>query len=317
MKKFIVALLATLLFSSANACDFCNNLNGINPHYNENNNLKIHFLSQRSTFVSTGTVDEPYMLAKGGWPGSVNGILHHPGKAAGRESRKTIEVAYQHHMFDDWLFTTSIPFTISEVISTETNSSYGFGDVAILIECVLPLVQQDAKSITVVTGAGIKLPTAKNSFVASDGKRFDPHLQLGSGSTDLLLSAKLISQLGEWTFAFGGFGRMSTSNSYRDRVGNSLSLSLVASHDLYRKNSSLFAVIGSLGLRTELSARDKVGGSIDNDSGFANTYGIVGAQLVYSWFRFDVSVLAPMIQNRSAMFSQEKVRILGGIQFEF
>jgi hypothetical protein len=319
MRIYLLLLLTVVIVQAASACDFCNNLHGINPLYNENNRLMIHFLSQRSTLPAVAANDaEMSAVAKSVLPQSGDGIQHHGEAGGGTETRKTIELAYQYHLFTDVLVTASIPFTMTEMTSSQSASSQGLGDATLLALYVLPLDDgEEEKSITVLLGGGIKLPTGKSNFTHADGTRYEQHLQLGSGSTDFILNSIVISQFAKWTFAFDAFGKINSSNSFNDKTGNSLSLSLLASHDLYRKNSSLFAIIGTFGIRTELSARDKVAGAIDGDSGFANTYANLGAQFVYDWLRLDISLLAPFIQNRSERFAQEKARLLGGVRFEF
>lgn len=318
MKTLSIFLLAVTVVQSTAACDFCNSIHGINPLYNENNKLMIHFLSQRSTLPAAAVKDEQMTaLAKTFALHSPNKVPHHGEQGGGTEMRRTIELAYQYHLFTDLLVTASIPFMMNNLVSLSNVSSQGFGDAMLLAHYVSPLEEEEDWSITLLLGGGIKLPTGKNSLTHADGTRFAQHLQLGSGSTDFILSSTLIAQLAKWTLAFDAFGKMTSSNSFKDKVGNSLSLSLLASHDLYRNNSSLFAIIGMFGIRTELSARDKIAVVIDEDSGFANTYANLGAQFVYDWLRFDVSLLAPLIQNRSATFAQEKARLLGGVRFEF
>jgi hypothetical protein len=311
----LVVAVATLLYRGV-ACDFCNSLNGINPYYSEDDKVMIHFLSQRSVSSLEGQPHHTSSLAKTSHPNALNGI-HHGGEEGTTESRTTFELAYQHHLSDNVIVTAIIPFSRTSVASSESITSEGFGDATVLSHYRIALHDDDEQHLMLLVGGGVKFPIGKADLQSASGKRLESNLQLGTGSTDVVLNTTLIVQYGLWTLGFDAFGKINTPNTFGERMGHSLSLSLLASHDLYRKNSSLFALIGTAGLRTELSARDRKGGIVNHASGFANTYGYLGTQVVYDWIRFDLSCLLPLIQNRSTKMPNESIRILGGVCFEF
>nr|MBP6672780.1 hypothetical protein [Bacteroidota bacterium] len=89
------------------------------------------------------------------------------------------------------------------------------------------------------------------------------------------------------------------------------------SHDLYRDNSSLFALLGIAGVRVENAGKDRILGTTDPSSGVQSLYLNVGGQLIFDVVKFNASLLQPILQKRPSGGADEGSRLYLGMQFEY
>jgi len=299
---------------------------GINPNYNGADKIMLHFLLQHSYYTPSGDTSLPFgsKLAAGGYGvsplGVPSGFYHFGGEGTepAYETRRTFEIAYQHHFSDHLMATVMLPYAISDLESGESRVSVrGFGDPTLLAHYILAdMISPDIPS-TLLIGAGVKLPLGQHTLRDARGTLLDPRMQPGSGSVDALANVTAMAQFGGWTTAIDAYGKLNTANQSGDRIGSSLAVSATVNHDLLRSNQDLFAVVGIAGLREEMAGHDRIAGEIDERSGFTTTYGSLGAQVVYDAVKLDLTVLLPLHQNRSSGEPMERPRILSGLRYEF
>lgn len=323
MKRYIIALVSLLLVAggSARACDFCNCLSGINPYYDDSDKLLLHYLLQRSS-TQNGMDATQWFNAKptmGGLPGQtvyhmLPGMGISDGSIPSTETRSTLEFAYQHHFSEHWMATALVPLSYLDIQSGRVLTIAAFGDPSLLVHYVMRDILPVNSTLQI--GAGVKLPLADHQLRDGYGTLIDPRMQPGTGSVDFDLNAVATAQFGTWTVGIDAFGRLNGANREGNRLGNALSISATVNRDIVRDNESQFAVVGIVGLRGELAAKDRIEEEIDPDSGSAATYGSLGGQLALGSVRFDLSFFVPIYQHRSD-HEPERTRILSGVRYAF
>lgn len=311
--RFIL-IVGFLLTESSIACDLCNCLRGINPYYTTSNGLSLHMLMQRSRHHHDEK--EAALVADGPVLMNESNGLHHVENPSGVERRTTLELSYQHHLSEDLMATILTPYSFASLESPDPVSHNGMGDVTLLSHYIATTELADEWTGRFIIGGGVKFPTGKNSFRDPLGNRLDPHLQLGSGSTDVVLNGTFIVHHNAWSLALDAYGKLNTENKHGERLGNSIAGSIGASRELFRDNSAVFGIVGLASLRGEHAAKDVLNGIRDASSGFTSFYTNVGGQVYFQFLRLDVSLLIPVSQSRATGVPEEETRVLTGVRFE-
>ncbi|MFZ4621314.1 MAG: hypothetical protein ACOYNS_12210 [Bacteroidota bacterium] len=311
------------LFVRANACDFCNCLYGINPFYNDKNKIAFHYLSQHSSIapssVQNGTPAASFQQSGYG-RNSVERIMHGTPSSTGpglTERRQTIEFSFQQYVSERIFITALLPLTSIEITSNSSRTIMGNGDISIISRYIITDMLMDDEGFTLAAGAGIKLPAGDHSSKESDGTLLDLREQLGTGTTDGIATVLYITNVGTFTVGLDLTAKINSQDANGSRIGHSVSLNSYLSHDLYRVNSSLFALLGITGLRIEFAEKDRIKGIIDPSSGVRSIYVNIGGQLVYDVVKFNASLLIPAAQHRPSESADEGIRIYLGAQFEY
>ncbi len=314
-------LLVVLFFASTVqvfACDFCNCLMGINPYYSSSNALHVSMLFQHSTTPPEEAApgDVPQLMRS--VPGEVlsPASVTHGGAGGSSETRKTIELAYRFHLFDDLLISCLAPYRMTQVSGGESFSANGFGDITVLAHYVARPHLWDRAPVTLLLGGGVQLPTGSSTRTDPAGDLVEPDVQPGSGSVNYIVSSTMMVQPGPWTFVLDVYGKLNARNSRQDKLGNSLAITAGASHELTRDNSSLFAIVANAGLRGETASRDRVAGVLNPETGSTSLYGNIGAQVFFGILRLDVGVLIPISQDRPTGAPDEDTRVVSGLRLE-
>lgn len=233
------------------------------------------------------------------------------------ERRLTFELSYRHHLTRNIIVTGLLPFTVSRVESAGTLSVRGLGDATLLGHYIFSDLFSERTPSTFLVGAGVELPTGNNNLHDDHGELIDPRFQPGSGSVDVVGNLLLTVPVGRWVLGFDGYGKLNNGNGRGDRIGNSLSLTGTASHELYRNNPSNVALIGVVGVRAEFAGKDDVAGLPDPTSGSSVLWGNVGTQFVVGSLKVNVTGLIPLAQDREAGGADERVRFSAGVGYEF
>lgn len=144
-----------------------------------------------------------------------------------------------------------------------------------------------------MVGGGIKLPTGKFEYGYTDAE-VNPNFQLGTGSTDFLLSAihtvrykkiGLNTELG---------GRISTKSNSHYRFGNRISTSLTA---FYTKNWGHLSIMPNIGSTIDYGFKDHKEGVLNSQTGGYTLLGSLGIQAYYKAFTAGFTFQEPLAQN--------------------
>lgn len=317
MTKFILifAIGACLSPHVLYSCDFCSCLSGINPYYNGKNRVAVNFLSQRSFLPPILPTPTNTLQTKHIQPATTMHGGHGASPFPTTETRRTLEVMFQHHLTERFMLTTLVPFSTLSVEQGSLFSVSGIGDVSLLAHYVFEFDWFERS--TILLGGGMKMPTGLSNLTDASGKRFDTRFQSGTGSWDFILNPILLLSQSGFTGALDLFAKFNTGGATGDRLGHSLSATATLSHDVFRNNASQTALLGILGTRLETKTQDWISSQFDVHSGFTSLYAQVGGQVVFYFFKLDFLVLVPVHQSRSTLAMQEQTRFFTGARVEF
>jgi hypothetical protein len=325
MKRIFFTLsFIALSFQSALACDFCNSLLGINPYYNGKNRLSVNFLSQRS-FIGA-PIAQTANSANNNSAGKINSLplLMHGGHSARqsevRETRQTVELAFQYHLYERLMLTAAIPISSLSLRQGSSMSVSGVGDATIFAHFVSqPSWLESFSSLpaTWLIGFGVKTPTGLNDLTDANGNRVDTRFQSGSGSWDYLLNTLLSMQNGRFIFTLDALGKLNSANALGDRLGHSFSTTATVAREIGRWNEQGSALIAIVGGRYEAKSQDWIAGRYDSESSFRAIYAQVGAQIAFQFIRLEGFVIVPIHQARAQFAPNEQTRFLTSARVEF
>jgi len=289
---------------------------GINPFYMSSNNIALTFMHQRSVHTAAVTTEVVSPVPSSNAPGLVSpSHVHHGGSEAGVstvEYRRTAELGYQMHFGDEMLVTALMPFSSVTVESQSRLTVMGNGDLTLYGQYILR--GEPGGRFTALLGGGVQFPTGRTDARDDNGTLLDYRLQPGNGSVGFILATTGFYQNESWTIALDLFGKLNRKNSAENRMGHALAVGLVGSYELYRDNPSLFAIIGSVGFRSEASSQDVLDGIADGRSGSTVHYLNCGVQFAYDVLRFDLRSLIPLYQRRPEGGADENARLVAGMR---
>lgn len=316
MKRYILipAILLLAIVQPSLACEFCQCLLGLNPLYSSSNTLALHLVHQRWTYAQGGDPGTPHSKRAFGSSSFLPALMHqdHGDDDLPRsETRRTLELAYRHHITPDILAVAILPYVMSTETGEHTTTAEGIGDPMLLGYYVVRGEVASGVPATLLVGGGATIPAGR--YKTADGLPGNPHLMPGSGSVDLLVNTTGTLQAGGWTFGADLFGRFATSNRFDTRLGPSGTVSLSVNRDLLRDNEEEIAVVGIAGARGEISGDDRIEGTIDAGSARRVAFGMLGGQVVMGSWKLDLSLLVPVARaGESAVHREDPRFVVGG-----
>ncbi|MFN4146923.1 MAG: hypothetical protein ACK4GN_13950 [Runella sp.] len=135
----------------------------------------------------------------------------------------------------------------------------GLGDVTVLANYNLFNTFWDStntRSMThsLLVGGGIKLPTGRFQYDIGDMTQVaNPNFQLGTGSTDFLISALYSMRFGNWGWNTDATYRYNTTNANRYRFGNRLTLNSLL---FYTQSIGNMMLMPNAGVYVEVAGYD-------------------------------------------------------------
>lgn len=145
---------------------------------------------------------------------------------------------------------------------------------------------------SLMIGGGVKLATGKFEY-GYEGE-INPNFQLGTGSTDFLLSVIHTIKMHDWGLNTEIGGRISTRSNDKYRFGNRINGSLTA---FYSKSWGLFSIMPNAGAIVDYGFRDIKEGVRNSQTGGVATLANAGVELYYSRFNLGLSYRLPVYQN--------------------
>ncbi|MDP4198674.1 MAG: hypothetical protein Q8922_10080 [Bacteroidota bacterium] len=197
----------------------------------------------------------------------------------------------------------------------------GLGDISLLARYnVLSDRTCGSACIASITG-GVKL--ANGSTGLRDGEMpADPDVQLGTGTTDLLIGAGYLRGFEDWSIGANvlagirGFGPGASGHLY----GNNLNYDVTARYRISNawSHSSDIPVFAALGVRGEWRGYEVQDGQRIDNSGGDVTYVAPGLQVFFAdRIALDATVWLPFVHALNGDQIGETIKILAGIQAGF
>lgn len=318
----LIALAAIAASGSARACEFCNCLLAINPHYTSADRIVLTVMRQleRRASLTTGTSGrhDPLLrpLAPGAFGGSAPRLYH--GTADATTAVTTFELAAEYHLGANVMITALLPVGVVDVRGDAPYAVRGLGDPMVMAHYIMPADLGAGSRMTVLAGAGFDLPIGAADLRTPDGDRLASGLQPGSGAADVLATLRASVQTGRWVFAADALGRIATGdNDFAERRGASADFTATASHELYRSNQDGLGVVGTVGVRGETTAADRGAAGADNTSKHTSAFVHVGGQILYDHLRLTASASIPAFESRASGEDRNVARIAAALAWEF
>jgi hypothetical protein len=195
-------------------------------------------------------------------------------------------------------------------------NQYGLGDISFLVR-VKPIVEHDLESTYILSIAGgVKLATGKTDGHDNLGELLDAHVQLGSGSTDLLLGASGFAGVDRFAFIVNLLGGFSGKGANGHRFGNSLNYDVTARYRIWPDDYEFPEWFGVLGLSGDLRGDEETNGVKDPDSGGHVVYLSPGLQvMVTPGITLDLVFQQPILHQLHGRQLGEDYRLMAGVQF--
>lgn len=281
-----------LLLVSTNllACDVCNMYMSINPNDYKNTISLVHRYRQAG-----GTITG---FSNSGNPFIKHDLTNIPVDTDVREVFKSYELWGRFFLGKKWQLNASVSFADNYYYqNNEINQNVaGVGDMILLANYQVLSTISSTDSIKfrnrLLIGGGVKLPTGAFNKTYVDGYEtkiaegrgatfiqvpnviLDPHIQPGTGSTDLLLNAEYMMRLKNSGVSFINTYRISTTNKNSFRYANRYNAMANIFHIFKLKKLAVMPHIGAYG---EMADNDRDNGEIYLSSGgksFFTTYGL-------------------------------------------
>lgn len=256
MKKISIALLASMLFLKAAACDICGGgMNNMNPYL---------FPHLSKSYIGLSYLHNHYRLNE---DGTVSNQYNNSFVVTGQYTIKTrLQVL------------VLLPFQ-SNTISTTSSSmnAQGLGDITFLVN-YLAIQKNIGKTRHVISaGAGIKLPTGEYN-PSKTGEIANQNFQLGSGSKDVLTNLVYRFNVGNFSLNTVGAYKYTTANKEGYRYGDVVTAGATAVYVIQKEGFSLAPYLQAV---NENHYRDAANHVLQNHS---------GGNVLYTGAGLDVSV---------------------------
>ena len=291
--------------SQINACDFCLASQGISP------------LEAGS---SGARVDLRYLHV---------GTIYTDGNRA-ENDRQELETHFtqQYSLF----FALTSRFTVAALVpiakrhseelaedgSVVTGNQFGLADISLLVR-YKPLVSHTMENTTIVSlMAGVKLPTGRTDGRDSQGDLLDAHIQLGTGSTDMLTGVSAFLAWERTALILNVLGALTTDGANNHRFGNSLNYDLTVRYRIFPDDYQGTFFFATLGLNGEWRGKEIQDGLPDEDSGGNVLYLSPGIQFMFTpALSLEATYQYPVLHALNGRQLGEDYRIMTGLQLLF
>lgn len=195
-----------------------------------------------------------------------------------------------------------VPFSVNEqtvLLTNESKKIQGLGDITILAQYNVLNTFFDSTAHTfdhtLNIGLGTKLATGRYQYDESiEGEVANPNFQLGTGSTDLLLSTIYTTRYKKMGLNTEVNYRITTENSQGYRFANRFSAATSVFRTIPVKTTSL---LPNLGVSAEYAKQDLRNGVRNEFTGGSTVNIVTGTELFTRHFTAGLSVQLPVYQT--------------------
>jgi len=297
MKKIFLALIISVSFLSASACEICgcglgSYYIGILPHFDKRFfGLRYHFNSFQTRLNS-----DPTQFSK--------------------DFYQTVEFWGGWNIGTRFQLLAFVPYNSNHQVSDEgTSDLKGLGDAALMVNYKGFETTNKNISQQLWLGAGVKLPTGKfvidtsNSDVAAIA-----NTQVGSGSTDILLNGMYNVSINKLGINTTVNYKINSANKEKYKFGNKLT---AGSFIYYVFPLNRVVISPNVGLLYEHTEQSELLSSKINLTGGKILQGSVGAEISFNGIAVGLSVQLPVAQNFAENQTKEKIKGMVHVSFAF
>lgn len=282
MKKVIILFFALFTAHIATACDVCGcslggSYFGILPQFNKNfiglrwSQAKFHsYMNHHSDYLPPESSNDTY---------------------------QKLELWGRYYVNKRIQLFAFIPYSFNAMNGTEqVVNSHGLGDITIIGNYLLLNTGEDKTKRfkhTWMAGAGVKLPTG-DSNLKDNGALVNPNFQMGTGSTDFLVSTVYTLRYQKAGLSVESGYKMNTRNRNDYLFGNQFHAS---SQFFYWQNAGPFAFLPNAGVFFEQAARHKDGSIIQANTGGSSVQVTAGLETYVKGFTVGFTYRHPVRQH--------------------
>ena len=204
---------------------------------------------------------------------------------------------------------------LAEDGSMVVGDQFGVADVSVLGRWkVIEEHSMDATTILSFVG-GAKLPTGKTGGVDSRRELVDAHVQLGTGSTDILAGVNGIFSFDRTAVIVNLLGALTGKGAHGHQFGNNLNYEAAVRYKVIPSGYGDMQVFAVLGVDGEWRGEETQDGLADENSGGNVTFIAPGVQ----WFlnpalSLEARVEYPLFHQLHGLQLGEDFRLRGGVQ---
>lgn len=307
MKNYITIFVILFLFisNSSTACDLCgcgvgNYYLGVMPQFQKN------FVGLR---YRTASFDS-----------HLGGNSNYSSLFATQERFYTAEVWARYYPHPKLQLLAFLPYQWNfQDEKNKTKSISGLSDISLIAQYELLNTTNDTISQTFehsfFVGGGVKLPTGKSNFNEEDVLQVaNPNFQLGTGSTDFLLTTQYTLRYKKAGFTADISYKINTENNENYRFGNRLSGNATL---FYVKQLGKLGIMPTVGMYYEQNQKDKRNAKTVFDTGGNLLNAVFGAQLYTGRFMVGLNYHTPLKQNLANHQIKAKDRMMIQMAFLF
>jgi hypothetical protein len=285
-----------------NDCDFCLAAQGISPLEVGASGFRVdvRFLRLATAFRNGAAVDNPEQEL---------------------ETHLTQQYSFFYGLSSRFSLAGLLPVSRrhSERLTEEgvrvTGTEFGMGDIVLLFR-YKALVEHAMESTTILSfTAGTRLPTGRTGGMNSQGEHLDAHMQLGTGSTDILGGISGFIAVDRTALILNFLGGFVTGGANGHRFGDNLNYDLTVRFRVYPSEYDETQFFAALGVNGEWRGREREDGIADENSGGNVTYVTPGFQIYFSpIISFEASFQYPIIHALNGEQLGEDFRMTCGLQ---
>lgn len=293
MKKISIILLLSCATIQSFACDVCGcslggNYYGILPQFNKN------FIGLRWSQASFFT-----RLNRG------SQYLH---EEYSHDTYSRAELMGRYYLTKRIQLFAFMPFNYNYMHgSDQTVYHQGLSDMTITANYLLINTGDDKTrrfKHTLLAGGGIKLPTGKSNL-QDNGKLVNPNFQMGTGSTDFLLSTIYTIRYQKFGLMTEAGYKINTRNREEYRFGNQFHAS---SQVFFWQNIKSFSVLPNAGVYYEQAQQHWDGDIIKTNTGGSSVLAALGIETYFRRMTVGINYKHPLSQK----FNTDETAIISG-----
>lgn len=285
MKKIATVLLIITMLSltrSAHACDVCGcslggSYYGILPQFSKN---FVGLRWSQAKFYAHMNHDSEYL-----------------GEEYSNDSYNKVELWGRFYINKRIQLFAFVPYSFNNMDGTEQKvRTHGLSDITVVANYLILNTGEDSTSTfkhTWMAGGGIKLPTG-SSDLEDQGKLVNPNFQLGTGSTDFIISTVYTVRYKKVGLNTETGYKINTRNSNDYLFGNQFHAS---TQFFYWQNIKGFSLLPNAGVYYESAPKHKSGDIIQPNTGGTALLLTTGLETYVKRFTLGINYKYPLSQN--------------------
>ena len=197
-------------------------------------------------------------------------------------------------------------------------NQFGVGDVSLLLR-YKPLMYHSMEFTAMLSVAvGLKLPSGRTDGSDSQGALLDPHLQLGTGSTDLLLGTSGIIAWDNTALIANLLYGLAGPGAHGHRFGNNLNYDLALRIKVLPADYAETQLFATIGIDGEWRGEEVQNGERDENSGGNVSYISPGLQIFLGpSISIEATYQYAVLHSLNGRQLGEDYRIVTGVQILF